>query len=108
MKCAARFLQRYAEADWIARLVLTTCFAAALNFGDIFTETLAASQAAGTRIVDGYEITVCYYGPPPAFRPRFFVLLALVLATLGAFKKTVGCRVFTSVGLAGSLTIYIC
>lgn len=106
MKWAARFRKRYAEADWIARLIVTTCFAAALNFGDVFSEHMRLARQAGTYFVDSYQITVCF-GPPPAFRPRLFVLLALLIATLGAFKKTVGGRVVSSVGLAGSLAIYI-
>lgn len=80
---------------------------AAINFVDILSQTMAEAQAAGTRIVDGYEITICYFGPPPSFHPRFFVLLALLIATSAAFNRTAFSRFISSVGSASALGIYI-
>ena len=72
MTRAEKFSQWYREADWIAHLVLMTCCAASLNFLEIFRQTMTAAAAAGTHVVDGYEITVCYFGPPASFYPRLY------------------------------------
>ena len=107
MTCGERLVRCFGEADWLARLILTTCFAALLNFGDCFLQNAAASRAAGTFIVDGYELTICYLGPPAAFHPRFFILGAMLLAALSAFKRTPAHRVVSGTGLAGALVMYI-
>jgi hypothetical protein len=101
------FWRCYGEADWIAHLVLTTCFAAALNFVEVFSNAMAAAQAAGTHVVDGYEITVCYFGPPASFYPRLIALGGLLIATTAAFKRTFLARSACGFGLVISLGIYI-
>jgi len=96
MTRANRFLRCYADADWIARLVLTTCFAAALNFAEIFSHSMAAAASG-----------VCYLGPPAAFYPRFLVLAGLLIATPAAFKRTPSCRLTCGIGLTVSLGTFI-
>lgn len=99
-----RFLRIYSQADWFAHLMLSTCLLAAVNFLDIFVQTMARpTEIRG----DGYTITFCYFGPPVPFYPRFFVLIALIVATLNAFKETVFNRFLASVGSAAALTIYL-
>ncbi|HKS10245.1 MAG TPA: hypothetical protein VJS13_11905 [Pyrinomonadaceae bacterium] len=107
MQFRERFLRVYSEADWFAHLLLATCIVAALNFLEVFSETIAAAQAAGTHVVDGFEITVCYFGPPPAFYPRFFVLVALLVASLNVFKRTAFNRVIASLGSGVALAAYV-
>lgn len=107
MRFHERFLRVYSEADWFAHLLLATCIVAAINFFEILSETMVAAQAAGTRVVDGFEITICYFGPPPAFYPRFFVLVALLVVTLNAFKRTGFNRLVASIGSAVALGVYV-
>lgn len=102
-----KFSQWYREADWIAHLVLMTCCAASLNFLEILRQTMAAAAAAGTHVVDGYEITVCYFGPPASFYPRLLVLLGLLIASVAILGRTVWCRFITAAGLTVSLGTYV-
>lgn len=100
-----RFLRIYSQADWFAHLMLSTCLLAAVNFLDILSQTIGRSIP--TRSADGFVLTACTFGPPPPFYPRFFVLVALLIATLNVFKRTAFNRFFASVGSAAGLTIYI-
>lgn len=100
-----RFLRIYSRADWFAHLLLSTCILAAINFLDIFVQTLAESM--GTRTADGFVVTHCYFGPPASFHPRFFVLLALLVAALNVFKRTAFNRFLASVGSAAALAVYV-
>jgi len=102
-----RFLRGYSHGDWIARLVLTTCFAATLNFVEIFSYTMAAAAAAGPHVVDGYVVISCYFGPPAAFYPRLLVLAGLLLAAPAAFPRTSLSRLICSTGLTISLCTFI-
>lgn len=105
MKRRERFLRVYSQADWFAHLMLSTCLMAAINFFDIFVQTM--TRDFGSRTVDGFTLTVCWFGPPAPFRPRFFVLIALLVATPNAFKATAFNRFLASVGSAAALTSYI-
>lgn|GEM_PF-3607167 len=107
MTCGQRILRAYADADCVALLVLTTCFAATLNFGDTFTETVAAAQRAGTHVVDGYIIDICYFGPPTSFYPQLIVMAALLAATPAAFLRTVACRLLAGINLTVALLAYV-
>lgn len=100
-----RYLRIYSRADWFAYLLLSTCILAAINFFDIFVQNLA--ETMGTRAADGFVVTHCHFGPPASFHPRFFVLLALVVATLNVFKRTAFNRYLASVGSAGALLVYV-
>lgn len=99
-----RFLRIYSQADWFAHLMLSTCLLAAVNFLDILSQTL--TQLASRNDGDYWTIG-CTFGPPPPFYPRFFVLVALLVAALNVFKRTAFNRFFASVGSAAGLTIYI-
>jgi hypothetical protein len=107
MRFRERFLRVYSEADWFAYLLLATCIVAALNFFETLSETIAAAQAAGSRTVDGFTITICYVGHPPPFYPRFFILVALLVATLTVFKRTTRSRLVASIGSAIALGAYV-
>ena len=84
--------------------MLSTCLLAAVNFFDILSQTL--EPFTRSRTDDDWTIG-CSFGPPPPFYPRFFVLVALLIATLNVFKRTAFNRFFASVGSAAGLTIYI-
>jgi len=92
--------------SWLGRFIAATCTAAATNFVDIFSQTMKAANASGTHVVDGYEFTVCYFGPPLPFYPRFLVFGALLLATVGVVKQTFLRRVMVVVSLIGGLIVY--
>jgi hypothetical protein len=47
---------RFRTIGWLGRFLVATCLAAALNFGQIFSQTMKAASSAGTHVVDGYEI----------------------------------------------------
>ena len=100
-----RFLRIYSRADWFAHLLLSTCILAAINFLDIFVQTILRSLPS--RAVDGFVLTACYFGPPPPYYPRFFVLVALLVAALNVFKRAAFNRFLASVGSAGALITYI-
>jgi hypothetical protein len=104
MRRRERFLRRYSEADWFAHLLLSTCIVAVINFVDIFSQM---ARDVGTRAVDGYVITACHFGPPAPFYPRFFVLVALLIATPCAFKRTALSRFISAVAAAAALAAYI-
>ena len=103
-----KLLRIYSESDWIARLILTTCFAAVVNFWQSLAELLARYETSGTHSVDGFEITACYFGPPPGFYPRFMVMVALLIATLAAWKRIAARRFISAVCLATALGVYVC
>lgn len=107
MRLRERLLRAYSDADWIAHLLLSTLIAAAINLFDILSQSIAEAQAAGTHDVDGFEITVCYFGPPTPFYPRLIVLAALSISTPAAFKRSASCRLISSVGLASAMSIYV-
>jgi len=88
--------------------LLALCLTAAYNFSLIFDETMKAANASGTHTTpDGFAITVCYFGPPIGFYPRFFVLLALVIACAGVLRRSVGGKVVSLLGAAGALSAYV-
>jgi hypothetical protein len=93
--------------SWLGRFIAATCTAAATNFADIFSQTMKAANASGTHVVDGYEITVCYFGPPLSFYLRFLVFGALLFATIGILKQTFPRRVMVVVCLIGGLIVYL-
>ncbi len=92
---------------WLGRFVPITCLAATMNFAIIFVQNAKAASNAGTEVVDGYEITVCYFGPPISFYMRFFALAALAFATVGAFRRTFPRSIIATVGVAGALSAYV-
>ena len=98
---------RFRTIGWIGRFLLATCVAAAFNFADIFFQTMKAASAAGTNVVDGYEITVCYFGPPASFYPRFVISCSLLIATLGIFRRSFPRSPILVIGLIGALTAFI-
>jgi hypothetical protein len=85
--------------------MLSACLLAAINFLDILSQTLA--PLTRSRRDGDFEVIVCSFGPPPPFYPRFFVLVALLVAALTVFKRTAFNRFFASVGSAAALTTYI-
>lgn len=93
--------------SWLGRFIAATCTAAATNFVDIFSQTMTAANASGTHVVDGYEITVCYFGPPLSFYPRLLVFGALLFATIGVVRQTFPRRVMVVVSLIGGLIVYV-
>lgn len=84
--------------------MLSTCLLAAINFLDILSQTLAPLHRPRG---DNFAGTICTFGPPPPFYPRFFVLVALLIVTLNVFKKTAFNRFLATVGSAAGLGIYI-
>ena len=88
--------------------MLTTFFAALLNFWRLLAELFAQYEASRSHSVDGLEIMVCYFGPPPAFYPRLIVLVTLLIATLAAFKRIASRRFLSAVCLAIALGVYVC
>lgn len=85
--------------------MLSTCVVAAINFLDILVQTIAESMPS--RTADGFVVIHCYFGPPPPLHPRFFVLIALFIATPNAFKRTAFNRFLASVGTAAALGTYV-
>lgn len=100
-----RFLRAYSEADWFAHLLLSTCILAVVNFVDILS--ILATRAAIVWEAARHGSTICYFGPPSPFYPRFFVLVSLLIATLGAFKRTAFSRCISSAGAAAALANFI-
>jgi len=92
----------------LGHLVLVTFLAAAINLGVSFVENWKAASASGTYVVDDFEITVCYLGPPVGFYPRFFVFVGLLLAVVGVFRRTFPRSIMATVGIAGALVAYVC
>lgn len=89
-------------------LIFALWLTAAYNFAQILFETLNAAKASGTHTTpDGFEVTVCYFGPPVGFYPRFIVFLALLIACVGVLKRCVRGRIVSLLGLAGALSAYI-
>jgi hypothetical protein len=89
------------------RFLLALCLTAGYNFSLIFQETIKAANASGTHTTpDGFAITLCYFGPPIGFYPRFFVALALLLACAGVFRRGAGGKIVSLLGVAGALSAY--
>lgn len=89
------------------RCIVATCVVAALNFWEILSRAMKAASMAGTHVVDGFQITVCYFGPPAAFYPRFFIFCSLLVATVGIFQSAFPRRMIATFGLLGALAVYI-
>jgi hypothetical protein len=88
--------------------LLALCLTAGYNFSLILHETIKAAGASGTHITpDGFTVTVCYFGPPIGFYPRFFVLLALLVACAGVLGRGVGRKIVSSLGVAGAFSAYV-
>ena len=105
MRRRERFLRVYSEADWFAHLLLATCIVAAINFLDVISIMAAREAEAAEAARHGWMI--CYFGPPTPFYPRFFVMLALVVAGVAVFKRTVRSRLVASVGSTVAVAIYV-
>jgi hypothetical protein len=99
-----RFLRVYSHADWFAHLLLSTCIVAALNFLDVLS--LMAERAAAAAEAARHGWTMCFFGPPEPFYPRFFALVGLLIATPFSFNKTAGSRFVASIGSAVALAAY--
>ncbi|MBA3715886.1 MAG: hypothetical protein H0W76_26140 [Pyrinomonadaceae bacterium] len=92
----------------IGGFVLALCITATYNFAQIFYENFKAASASGMHTTpDGYEIPVCYFGPPVGFYPRFFVFLLLFVSCLGVFKKNMRGRIVALLGVVSALSAYI-
>jgi hypothetical protein len=107
MSLTQPLLRHHRSIGWLDGFLVITCLAAALNFVYIFVQTWKAASAAGTHIVDGYEITICYFGPPVGFYPRFFVFVTLLIATVGVFRRSFPRSLIAIVGVAAALSVYI-
>jgi hypothetical protein len=89
-------------------LLLNLLLIAVLNFAQIFYENYQAHSASGTHTYpDGMQITVCYFGPPVGFYPRFFVFILLLTAFVSSLMKKLRYRIFSFLGVAGALSSYI-
>jgi hypothetical protein len=75
--------QRYSSIGRLGRFLVLVFLAATVNFGIIFVQNWKAASASGTQIVDGYEITVCYFGPPVGFTRDSLFSLRCYLRSLG-------------------------
>jgi uncharacterized membrane protein len=107
MNFARLLLRRFHSIGWLGRCVLITCFASAVNFGIIFVQNWRAASASGTQVIDGFELTICYFGPPVGFYPRFFVLVALLVASIGVFRRTFPRSIIATLGVAGGFLTYV-
>jgi hypothetical protein len=107
MSLGQSFLRHYHSIEWLGRFIVIVFLAATVNFGIIFVQNWKAASASGTHIVDGYEITVCYFGPPVGFYPRFFVFAALLFALVGIFRQTFPRSIIAATGAAVALSAYI-
>jgi hypothetical protein len=91
----------------LGRLLLATCLAAALNFAQTFYEILKRSGAIAKQEPAGFSaVTVCYFGPPAGFYPRFLILVLLALAVIGVLRKTSPRSLLSLMGLTGALACY--
>ena len=97
---------RFRTFGWLGHFLVATCFAAALNFAQILSQTTKAASSAGTRVVDGYEITICYFGPPASFYPRFLIFCSLLIATVGVFRSSFPRSMIAMFGVVGALAVY--
>ena len=91
----------------LGRFLVLLFLVATVNFGIIFIENWKAASASGTHVVDGYQVTICYFGPPVGFYPRFFVFAALLLALVGVFRRTFPRSIVATTGVAVALSAYI-
>jgi len=107
MSLVPSLLCRYRSIGWLGHLLMITCLPAAINFAIIFVQNWKAASASGTHIVDGYEITICYFGPPVGFYPRLFIFAALLVASVGVFRQKFPRSIIATVGVATALAVYI-
>jgi len=101
------FFSWFRTIGWLGRFLVATCVGAAFNFAEIFFQEMKAASRAGTHVVDGFEITVCYFGPPASFYPRFLVLLSLLVASLGTLRRSFPRSPVAVLGLSGALMTYV-
>ena len=99
--------QRFREIGSLGRLVLATSVAAVAGFVEIFVQNMKAASNAGTHVAGQFTITVCYFGPPPSFYPKFLIAWSLVIAGVGVFRRSFPRSPFAIIGLIGALTTYI-
>lgn len=99
--------RRFRSVGWLGRFLLVTGVAATFNFAEIFFQTMKASNAAGTHVVDGYQITVCYFGPPAPFYPRLLISCSLVIAILSISRRSFPINAMTIIGSIGALVVYV-
>ena len=97
---------RFRTIGWLGRFLVATCFAAALNFGQILSQTVKAASSAGTHVIDGYEITICYFGPPASFYPRLLICCSLLIATVGVFRSSFPRSMIAMFALVGAVAVY--
>ena len=107
MKFHQSSLPRHYAIGWLGLFIVSLFFAAAINFGYVFLETMEASHASGTHVIDGFEITYCYFGPPAAFYPRLVVFVSLLVASIGLFQRTFPRSGLTLLGLTGAGLAYV-
>jgi hypothetical protein len=98
---------RFRTIGRVGRFVVATCFVATLNFAQILSQTMKAASLAGTHVVDGFEISVCYFGPPAAFYARFYICCSLLIATVGVFRSSFPRSMMALFGLLGALGVFI-
>jgi hypothetical protein len=97
---------RFRTLGWLGRFLVATYFATALNFGQILSQTMKVASSSGTHIVDGYEITICYFGPPASFYPRLLICCSLLIATAGVFRSSFPRSTIAMLGLLGAVAVY--
>ena len=91
--------------NWLANFLQVTSIAAAMNFADIVTDTIRTRAPA--RGADGFEITVCYFGPPTAYYPRLLVMLAVLLAAFSILKITARRSAVAVLALSSAFLTYL-
>lgn len=107
MSLGQTLLRRYCSIGWLGRFLLVTLLAAASNFGIIFVQNMKAARASGTHVIDGFAITICYFGPPVGFYARFFAFAGLLLAAVGVFRRAFPRSILATLGVAAALLAYI-
>ena len=98
---------RFRAIGWLGRLLVATGVAATFNFAEIFVQTMKVASAAGTHTVDGYVITVCYFGPPASFYPRLLICCSLLLAVVSSFRRSFPTNALAVIGSIGALLVYV-
>src|ERR1700752_324100 len=98
--------RRFRTIGRLGRFLVATCFATTLNFGQTLSQTIKAASYAGTYVVDGYEITFCYFGPPASFYPRLLICGSLLIATVGVFRSSFPRSMIAMFGLVGAVAVY--
>ncbi len=107
MRLQQLLFHRFRTIGRLGRLLVATCCVAAFNFGEIFVRTMKAASAAGTYRLGGeYELTVCYFGPPLCFYPKFLIACSLLIVTVAVFRQSFPRSVMAVTGLVVALTAY--